>query len=135
MTATIYAWAGFALSVGTWVQYLSTIPRGKVPARPVGAALGHVVGLTLAALAMVMGRDGGGWISLIVWGMPIGFTLTLGGLFFFLLSQRKTPLGEIRVSVGEQILPFNAKTPGGESFASVSLEGQRYLLKFFRGFW
>lgn len=135
MTGTALAWAGFGLVAATWVQYMSTIPRGKVPARPIGAMVAQAGGLALTVYALAVGYSGSGWLALLAWATPIGLAFTLGGLFFFLLSQRKTPLGKLQVAVGEQFLPFTATTAGGDAFETDELGGRRVLLKFFRGYW
>ena len=57
------------------------------------------------------------------------------GLFFYLFSIRHTPLGDIRVALGDPLPAFSALTPSGAPFSSAELAGQRVLLKFFRGHW
>ena len=61
--------------------------------------------------------------------------LVMGPLFFFLLSQRKTPVGKITVGVGDRLPAFAAVESTGEPFESQSLAGQHVLFKFFRGHW
>jgi len=51
------------------------------------------------------------------------------------LTQRKTPIGDIKVEVGDTLLPFTATNSDGEAFSSEALIGKRTLLKFFRGGW
>ena len=134
---TSSAWltfGGFAIVAGTWVQYLSTIPRGVVPPRPVGAVVAIVFGTLAAgagfAKAIAQGADG-----IVVLAPAAGFAVMLGGLFLFLLSQRKTPIGDLRVEVGKPMLRVEAKTADGADFSGADLAGRRYLLKFFRGYW
>jgi len=59
----------------------------------------------------------------------------LGFGFFWLLAQRKTPIGKLRVKVGDTILPFKTATSEGAEFNTDELAGKRILLKFFRGGW
>ncbi len=60
--------------------------------------------------------------------------IAMGALFLWLLTQRKTPIGDIKLAVGDEILPFSVAGADGW-FDSESLYGQRTLLKFFRGSW
>jgi cytochrome oxidase Cu insertion factor (SCO1/SenC/PrrC family) len=78
-------------------------------------------------------RQAGGpsWLLLVLSALGIMF----GGLFLFVLSQRKTPIGDLRVSTGDSLLPFSATDSDGTPFHSDSLAGKRILLKFFRGGW
>jgi len=126
--------AGFAAVFVAWVTYLSTIPSGKVPVRPVGSIIGQVVGIGLAVSAIVWSfRDGGSpGVAVIV---PAAFALMMGLAFLYLLTQRKTPVGDLRVKVGDMVLPFEATTSDGAGFHTDSLAGKRTLLKFFRGGW
>ena len=64
-------------------------------------------------------------------GMALGFAL----FFFWLLTQRKTPIGELQLSMGDQLLPFEAVTSDGTPFSSKEMVGKRVLFKFFRGGW
>lgn len=124
----------FVLVVGTWVAYMATVPSGKVPERPVAhlIALSVGVGLALAAIALAVGK-GAGLVALVlaITAMP----LMMSGLFVYLLSLRKTPVGDIRVAVGDALPAFTSTTDAGQPFTSAELGGQRVLLKFFRGHW
>lgn len=133
LTPVLLASSGAALSVGSFAAYLSTIPSGKVPARPLGHFALQAVGASLAiggiAAALV---SGGGVIAPAVAGT---MGLTVSGLFAYLYSQRATPVGNLRVKVGDPLRPFTALTPEGTTFDTASLRGRRVLLKFFRGHW
>ncbi len=126
--------AGFLAVLTAWVAYLATIPSGKVPARPVGSIILQLVGVCLAVSAVVWRfRDGGSpGVAVIV---PAVFALMMGSGFLYLLSLRKTPIGDLRVKVGDTLLPFEATTSEGAGFHSDSWAGKRTLLKFFRGGW
>jgi hypothetical protein len=128
MSALAIAIAALALSVLVWVTYLSSIPRGKVPAAPVGSVVAQLASVGLAVAAMVLQR-GGAVIS------ASALALVLSLLFLFILSQRKTPVGAIRVAVGDSLPAFKALRPDGSSFDSGEFRGHRILLKFFRGSW
>ena len=126
--------AGFLSVMIAWVSYLATISSGKVPRRPVGAIALQLVGIVLAVSAVVWSfRDGGSpGVAVIV---PAALALIMGSTFFYLLTQRKTPIGDLKVNVGDTLLPFEATTSDGAAFQSDSLAGKRTLLKFFRGGW
>jgi len=126
--------AGFVMVMTAWVSYLATIPSGKVPARPVGAIILQLAGIVLAVSAAVVSfRDGESpGVAVIV---PAFFALMMGATFFYLLTLRKTPIGDLRVKVGDTLLPFETTTSDGAVFHTDSLAGKRTLLKFFRGGW
>ncbi|MBL4687772.1 MAG: hypothetical protein JKY37_24490 [Nannocystaceae bacterium] len=123
---------GLLVVVGGWVAYLATVPKGNVPARPVA----HVVAMLLGAVFSVVGlalavRDGP-WSTSAALAVP---TLMMSGLFFYLLTQRKTPLGEIRIKLGDTLPAFATPDSEGHVFETATLAGQRVLIKFFRGRW
>lgn len=123
---------GLLVVVGGWVAYLATVPKGNVPARPVA----HVVAMLLGAGFSVVGlasavRDG-------PWGVAAALAvsaLMMSGLFLFLLTQRKTPTGDILIKVGDPLLAFAVSDSDGQVFDTAALAGQRVLIKFFRGRW
>lgn len=130
---TLLSLVGFGLVVGYWAHYLSAIPRGLVPVWPaVGIAL-VALGMIASAAAIVIGAMSGGVGALAVSLSVIAWVM--GGLFFFLLSQRKTPLGRITVTVGDPLPSFEAHDHAGALFNSDELRGRRVLIKFFRGQW
>jgi len=126
--------AGLVVAMGTWVAYLATIPRGTVPARPVGSIILQGVGIGLAISAVVWSLIGGGASGLAVFA-PAVVALMMGLTFLWLLSIRKTPIGDLKVKVGDRLLGFEATTSEGKSFHTHELAGKRTLLKFFRGGW
>ena len=125
---------GFVAVMVAWISYLATIPSGKVPARPVGSIILQLAGMVAAASAVVWSfRDGGSpGVAVVV---PAVFALMMGSTFMYLLSLRKTPIGNLKVKVGEALLPFEATTSDGARFRTNSLAGKRTILKFFRGGW
>ena len=126
--------AGFLMVMTAWVTYLATIPSGRVPARPVGAIILQLAGIVLAVSAVVWSfRDGGAPGAAVI--VPAVFALMMGPTFFYLLSLRKTPIGDLKVEVGDTLLPFEATASDGAVFTTDSLAGKRTLLKFFRGGW
>ena len=125
---------GFVAVMVAWISYLATIPSGKVPARPVGSIILQLAGMVAAASAVVWSfRDGGSpGVAVVV---PAVFALMMGSTFMYLLSLRKTPIGNLKIKVGEALLPFEATTSDGTRFRTDSLAGKRTILKFFRGGW
>ncbi len=124
---------------GTFGAYLSTIPRGKVPVGIVGTVLAACVGIGLAVSGVVVwglqgGSSGSGLAATAVIA-PAAFALMMGLGLFYLFSIRKTPIGDLKVSLGDTLLPFEATTSEGVAFKSDELAGKRILLKFFRGGW
>jgi hypothetical protein len=126
--------AGFLAVMVAWGTYLATIPSGKVPARPVGWIILQLAGMATAVSAVVWSSRIGGspGVAVIV---PAVFAVMMGSTFFYFLSQRKTPIGNLRVRVGDTLPPFEVKTSDGAVFHTDSLAGKRTLLKFFRGGW
>ncbi len=125
---------GLVMVLTAWGTYLATIPGGKVPARPIGTMTLQLAGIVLVISAVVWSlRDGGSpGLAVIV---PAALALMMASAFFYFLSQRKTPIGDLKVKVGDTLLPFEATTSDGVVFHTDSLEGKRSLLKFFRGGW
>ena len=126
--------AGFSAVMGAWGTYLATIPSGKVPARPVGWIVLQLLGIGLAVSAIVLSFRDGGSPGVAV-SVPAVFALIMGAFFLWLLTQRKTPIGDLKVKVGDKLLSFEATTSDGPAFHTESLAGKRTLLKFFRGGW
>ena len=121
--------------MGSWVQYLSTVPRGIVPAWPTGSLFIQAVGFLagIAALAMLnFARPILGTVSIFLAVMAIGMSIFF---YWLLFTQRKTPIGDIRVQVGDKVLPFKLLTAEGRPFNSDEMQGKRILFKFFRGGW
>ena len=120
--------------VVAWGTYLATIPSGKVPARPVGWIILQLTGIALAVAAVVWSFQSGGSPGAAVL-VPAVVAVMMGLTFFYLLSQRKTPLGDLKVKVEDRLPPFEVATSDGARFHTDSLAGKRTLLKFFRGGW
>jgi len=126
--------AGLVAVLVAWVTYLATIPSGKVPVRPIGTIVLQLVGVGLAIAAVVWSFSEGGAPGPAVI-IPAAIALMMGSTFFYLLTQRKTPIGDLKVAVGDTLLRFEAPASDGSRFNTDSLAGKRTLLKFFRGGW
>ncbi len=126
--------ASFVVVIGTWVLYFAKIPRNKVPVRPVGSVLLQCTGIALAVITIVeWGQNSGLFGAVII--IPAALAMMMGLFFLWLLTQRKTPIGDLKVKVGDRLLPFETTTSEGASFHTDELAGQRILMKFFRGGW
>ena len=112
VAALVLALISLLVVLGTWVAYFARLPSGNIPVEPKASLLLQGVGTALASAAMTMGL-----------------------LFVWLYSQRKTPVGDLRIAVGDALLPFDALTDEGAAFHSDALRGKRTLFKFFRGSW
>ena len=126
--------AGFVVVMGTLVVYLRTIPRGKVPESVASLVTGLLVGVGLAVAAIVWSVLGTGSAGVAVI-VPAAFALFMGGFFLWVVTQRKTPVGDLQLQVRDQLLAFEARTSEGAAFSTAELAGKRTLLKFFRGGW
>lgn len=129
----VLAVGGFTLVLGSWVAYMATVPSGRVPLRPFGHLAVQSVGGVLGVVGIGSAVVGGG--PLLGPVLPGAMAAVMAGLFVFLYSQRSTPVGQLRISVGAPLRAFTAGTPDGDTFDSASLKGRRVLLKFFRGHW
>ncbi len=95
--------------------------------------ISQAAGLILGSASLVFGaRSGGVPVGLMLVG---GFAIFMGFFFFVLYSQRKTPLGKIRVEVDAPMLAFESVDSSGNTVSSDHWRGRRILLKFFRGSW
>lgn len=117
-----------------WVTYMATIPKGNVPERPIGTLLLTVGGTVAAVTGIAFSFQDGGSPGFAV-GIPAAFAVMLGPMFPFLLTLRKTPVGDIKVKVDDSLLPFATQTSDGRAFHTDELADKRTLLKFFRGGW
>jgi hypothetical protein len=127
------ACAGLGISLVVWVGYLATVPSGKVPRRPIAHIALQSIALA-AAIMSIVGSVRAEAPSVLVATLAIT-GITVSSLFLFLLTQRVTPVGQLRARVGDALLPFAAVTSDGAPFHSDSFAGRRVLLKFFRGHW
>ncbi len=128
------ALASVVVTFSTWLVYFSKVPSGNVPVRPVGSVLLQVLAIGLGILATVWDVNVTGSVHVAVI-LPAAVALMMASFFLWLLTQRRTPIGDLKVEVGDQLLAFEALTSDGTAFRSGELLGKRTLLKFFRGGW
>jgi len=134
LTAMSISVVSFVVVMGALVSYLSTIPSGKVPVRPMGLVFFLSLGVLLAITSIVWNYQ----FSLsphVVVVFPAFFAICMGTFFLWVLTQPKTPLGDLKIKIGDHLLPFEVKTSEGKQFLSNDLMGKRTLFKFFRGGW
>ena len=132
MLPLVVCFVGASSVVGSWMAYMASVPSGRVPVRPVGHFVAQTLGMTAATVGVVSAGSGPNLYLALV---PASVAWTMGGLFFFLFTQRRTPLGNLRVAVGDPLPAFTARTGDGGTFDSGQLVGGRTLFKFFRGHW
>jgi peroxiredoxin len=127
------ALASFMVVFGFVFRYLRTIPRGKVPVSVTPFVLQLGTGLVMGLAALYFAVTGDGNVGF-VW-LPLVLALLMSSFLLWVLSQREIPLGDIKVVVGDKLLPFNAIGSDGQPFSSEQLVDKRTLFKFYRGGW
>lgn len=132
LPSLVLAGSGLATVLTSWTAYMATVPSGKVPERPYAHLAAQALGAGLAAAGISTAIGSAGALAPILVGAP---ALTLAGMFGYLYTQRATPVGRLRIAVGDPLRPFTALTPEGNTFDAASFQGRRVLLKFFRGHW
>ncbi|MEE8151259.1 MAG: peroxiredoxin family protein [Nitrosomonadaceae bacterium] len=134
MNPILIAIVGLVVTFGAIAHYFSTISRNKVPENVIVLRVSIIIGIVLVIIALFTGIPGsvGSVIGIILLAI---ITIFLGSFILWMLSQLKTPIGNIKVKVGDTILPFETKNSDGENFSTSQLRGKRTLLKFFRGAW
>ncbi len=115
------------------VVYFAKVAAAKI-AKSVGLLVFEfVLGLAMAAASIAWAHQHGALGAAVI--APASVAITLSTLMLFLISQRMTPVGDLKVKVGDRLLPFAATTSEGAAFQSEELADRRILLKFFRGGW
>ena len=132
--AVLVSLVGLVILITGVIRYLATIVKNNVPDVPyslfftlaIGAASG-VYSLYLVASDSLM--------MIIAVAIPASISLFISGFFTFIFTQKNTPIGNIKVKVGDRILPFSAMNADGQEFSDSQWQNQRVLLKFYRGSW
>jgi hypothetical protein len=128
MSAGSFVWV-----MGTVVVYFRSIAEAKVPVRVTGLVLKLLTGIGLALAAVAWSYRSGSLGAAVI--APAAFAMMMSAMLLWLLTLRKTPVGELKVQVGDKLLAFEAATAEGTRFHTDALAGKRTLLKFFRGGW
>jgi hypothetical protein len=124
---TLLAVAGLATVMTSVTAYFGTITLEKVPTSVTPMALLQVLGIGLAAVALVLEPT---WVT----GLLGLMTTALGGFVLYLLPLRKLPDGHLTEVVGQPVSPLVVLDHSGKQYDLSALKG-RVLLKFFRGSW
>ncbi len=122
------ALTGFAVVNGAMIHYFATIAKERVPVdvRPHSAAFG--AGGLLGLAGIIAGPSA----ATLALGIMAAST---GGFLLWLISQRRTPDGELIAKIGETLPDLSAPNQDGEQVRIADLRGRRVLLKFYRGHW
>lgn len=120
---------GFVLLNVAMVHYFAKVKQSKTPRAPLLLIIGMVTSSILSVVALASHTFMLDIISITI--VLLAFNnLSTSALFSYFLATRKTPLGDIKLKEGEQLLPFTT-----EQFDSRELAGKRTLIKFYRGSW
>lgn len=121
----------FVLLNAALVHYFYKLKQNKTLKNPVFLKLSMFTGslLSIWAIGTLFTEPTSTLVTVVV--ALIGFSvLSTSATFSVFLATKATPIGDIKVSVGDKILPFKTI-----DFNSESLIGKRTLLKFYRGAW
>ena len=114
-----------ATCLALWWRAIQAVSLGPSRSRILG---GFGVAFVLGFAAW---WHGPGWVG----GAGAALGMLLSGLFLGLAAVSTQAANEPTVRVGGPMLAFSALDDSGERFASETLGGKPYLLKFFRGHW
>jgi peroxiredoxin len=132
MLAIVFAVLGLVVSLTGLVTYLAKAKQSKTPRAPIGLPFAMLVGTGLGWYATTLAI---GTTQTVMTAIPLALTSLISVILIFLFSQKKTPIGDIKVSIGDTVLPFELKDYNGNAFSTEDLTGKRTLLKFYRGSW
>lgn len=116
------------LNVGL-IHYFTKLKKNQTPKNPIGLKLAMLVSSVLSIYALIIHSYQLDVETAAIIFLAF-FILPTSAMFTYFLATAKTPVGDIKVKVGDELLPF--KTDG---FDSKDLVGKRTLLKFYRGAW
>jgi len=116
------------------VVYFRKVGKSRTPEVPVALLFSLLLGIGLGFYAIALAFEGSTWDRLVA-GFLGGLPILTGSGLLWILSQRKTPVGNIRVSVGDMVPDFQVLDSEGTQFSAQELKGQRTLFKFYRGSW
>lgn len=130
--AVTLAVIGFSIAIIGVAAYFIKVKKNNTPKRPIGLITTFSIGLILGGYAIYLSNS---TLALVL--AVITFTLTafICAMLLFFLLQRKTPIGNIKVKLGDSIIPFSTPLFDGNTFNTENLQGKRALLKFYRGSW
>ena len=112
----------FVWVMGFIVAYFKKVPQAKLTADITGFTFQLVVGIGLAVTALVWSSQSGSLgVAVIV---PAVLATMMASMILWLLTLRKTPVGDIKVKVGDKLLAFEALTSEGTEFHTDELAGK-----------
>lgn len=113
----------------SFVHYFYKLKKNQVPKTPILLMVGMLVSsiVSIGSLSLSFSDPTSSTVLVVLLAL---YVLPTSALFSYLLANKATPVGDIKVKTADEILPFKTA-----SFDSASLNGQRTLLKFYRGSW
>ena len=123
---------GLASTLTGLVSYFSKLQKNNAPKIPVVLITAFLLGLIFSGFAIALSQT---ILAEVLASIVLGITAFISSVLGFFLVQSKTPVGDIKVKVGDHILPFQTQTFENTLFTTDNLQGQRTLLKFYRGAW
>lgn len=129
LTAISLSIIAFSILTVALTQYFYKLKKYKVPKTPVFLYLGMLTSsiISIWSLSLINSEPA---LTIILVVFVALYVLPTSALLSFLLANKATPVGDIKVKTGDKLLPFKT-----DKFNSESLKGQRTLLKFYRGSW
>lgn len=129
-----FAILGLFTSIAGVMIYVLKIKQNQTPKVPTVLIFCLLLGIAISGYGLVLAASSSS-LSFVVTLIPFVFSVFIGLVFSFLLLQKKAPLGDIKVKVGDNMLSFESQTSLSTTFSAKNLKGKRTLLKFFRGSW
>lgn len=128
----VFSILGVISTVTGIVLYMKKVKSNQTPKVPVALMISFIIAFYFGIHAIQLSET---LTETII--VSVLFTLTTFITLFliFILLNRSTPIGDIKVNVGENMLSFKSIDYNGKEFNSDNLVGKRTLLKFFRGSW
>lgn len=125
---------GLLASVIGLSLYFRKVKRNQTPKKPVALYTGLLLGIAIGSYGVVL-ASAESTIAIVLSALPLFLALFFFSVLTFFLIQKKPPLGDIKIKVGDSMLPFNVKNHSNEDFSSEQFIGKRTLFKFYRGSW
>lgn len=120
------------IAAASLVSYFAKLKKNQTPKYPIGLATALPISIALGAYAVFSSSSS---LATFVTTVSVSLLTLISAILLFFLVQKRTPLGKIKVKIGDNILPFTADDFTGNIFNSEVLKGKRTLLKFYRGSW
>jgi hypothetical protein len=103
MITLTFAILGILSSIIGLRFYLGKMKQSNTPKKPIGLIISMLLGLSLAGYAVSLSSS---TAETILAGTLFGFTVFIAVMLSFLLLQKKAPLGDIKVKMGDFIIPL-----------------------------